>query len=184
MFSSKKQRELIWISQDFPKLSCKEYQLLYTGLSCLPRCLKFLSGDHFLKDAHHSSVLEDSWWLLLLCHFLPSLLLNLVLGIFYSLMVHSLYFLIAYLYLSVFLTALYNEVLRIISFQFLTSSGSSLVYYYLLSSGGRYPGGGHGNPLQYSRLENHIDRGAWRAPVHEVAKSWTWLSDQHFNFFT
>ena len=129
MFSSKKQRELIWISQDFPKLSCKEYQLLYTGLSCLPRCLKFLSGDRFLKDTHHSSVLEDSWWLLLLCHFLPSLLLNLVLGIFYSLMVHSLSFLIAYLYFSVFLTALYSEVLRIISFQFLTSSGSSLVYH-------------------------------------------------------
>ena len=28
---------------------------------------------------------------------------------------------------------------------------------------GRFPGGGHGNPLQYSRLENPMDRGAWRA---------------------
>ena len=31
---------------------------------------------------------------------------------------------------------------------------------------GRYPGGGHGNPLQYSCLENPMDRGAWRATVH------------------
>ena len=29
---------------------------------------------------------------------------------------------------------------------------------------GRFPGGGHGNPLQYSCLENPMDRGAWRAP--------------------
>ena len=36
---------------------------------------------------------------------------------------------------------------------------------------GRSPGGGHGNPLQYSCP----DRGAWRATVHGVAKSWTWL---------
>ena len=33
---------------------------------------------------------------------------------------------------------------------------------------GRSPGGGHGNPLQYSYLENPIDRGAWRATVHRV----------------
>ena len=38
---------------------------------------------------------------------------------------------------------------------------------------GRSPGGGHGNPFQYSCLENPIDRGAWRATVHRVAKSWT-----------
>ena len=31
---------------------------------------------------------------------------------------------------------------------------------------GRSPGGGHGNPLQYSCLENPMDRGAWRATVH------------------
>ena len=42
---------------------------------------------------------------------------------------------------------------------------------------GRSPGGGHGNPLQYSCLENPMDRGAWRATSHEVAKSWTWLSN-------
>ena len=33
------------------------------------------------------------------------------------------------------------------------------------------PGGGHGNPLQYSCLENPMDRGAWWATVHGVAKS-------------
>ena len=38
---------------------------------------------------------------------------------------------------------------------------------------GRSPGGGHGNPLQYSCLENPMDRGAWRATVHRVSKSWT-----------
>ena len=40
---------------------------------------------------------------------------------------------------------------------------------------GRYPGGGHGNSLQYSCLENPMDRGAWQATVHRVAKSWTQL---------
>ena len=40
---------------------------------------------------------------------------------------------------------------------------------------GRSPGGGHGDPLQYSCLENHIDRGAWRATVHRVAKGQTRL---------
>ena len=40
---------------------------------------------------------------------------------------------------------------------------------------GRSPGGGHGNPLQYSCLENPINRGAWWATVHGVAKSWTRL---------
>ena len=38
---------------------------------------------------------------------------------------------------------------------------------------GRSPGGGHGNPFQYSCLENRMDRGAWWATVHRVAKSWT-----------
>jgi len=38
---------------------------------------------------------------------------------------------------------------------------------------GRSPGGGHGNPLQYSCLQNPMDRGAWRATVHGVTKSWT-----------
>ena len=37
---------------------------------------------------------------------------------------------------------------------------------------GRSPGGGHGNPLQYSCLENLMDRGDWQATVHRVAKEW------------
>ena len=40
---------------------------------------------------------------------------------------------------------------------------------------GRSPEGGHGNPLEYSRVENPMDRGAWLATVHRVAKSWTCL---------
>ena len=39
-----------------------------------------------------------------------------------------------------------------------------------ISGSGRSPGGGNGNPLQYSCLENSMDRGAWRATVHEVAE--------------
>ena len=38
---------------------------------------------------------------------------------------------------------------------------------------GRSPGGGHGNPLQYSCLENPMDREVWQAIVHRVAKSHT-----------
>ena len=41
---------------------------------------------------------------------------------------------------------------------------------------GRSPGGGNGNSLQYSCLGNSVDRGAWWATVHGVAKSWTPLS--------
>ena len=41
-------------------------------------------------------------------------------------------------------------------------------------------GEGNGNPLQYSCLENPVDRGAWWAAVHEVAKSRTWLSNFTF----
>ena len=46
---------------------------------------------------------------------------------------------------------------------------------------GRFPREGNGNPLQYSCLENPMDRGAWLAIVHGVAKSWRRLSD--FSFF-
>ena len=38
---------------------------------------------------------------------------------------------------------------------------------------GRSPGEGNGYPLQYSCLENPMDRGAWRAIVHGATKSWT-----------
>ena len=40
---------------------------------------------------------------------------------------------------------------------------------------GRYPGGGHGNPLHYSCLENPMHRGAWWATVHGITKSQTRL---------
>ena len=45
---------------------------------------------------------------------------------------------------------------------------------------GRSPGEGKGYPLQYSGLENSMDRGAWQATVCEVAKSLTQLSDFQF----
>ena len=45
---------------------------------------------------------------------------------------------------------------------------------------GRSLGGGNGNPLQYSCLENPMDRGAWWATVHRVAKSQTQLSNFTF----
>ena len=41
---------------------------------------------------------------------------------------------------------------------------------------GRHPGVRNSNQLQYSSLENPIDRGAWKATVHGAAKSWTRLS--------
>ena len=45
----------------------------------------------------------------------------------------------------------------------------------LIPGSGRSPGGENGNPLQYSCLENPMDRGAWRATVHGITKSWTRL---------
>jgi len=47
---------------------------------------------------------------------------------------------------------------------------------------GRSPGVGNGNPLQEFCLENPLDRGAWWATVHGVAKSWTRLSSFHHFF--
>ena len=41
----------------------------------------------------------------------------------------------------------------------------------------RSPGGGQGNPLQYSCLENPMDRGAWWAAIQRFAKSWALLRD-------
>ena len=43
----------------------------------------------------------------------------------------------------------------------------------LIPGSGRCPEEGNGNPLQYSCLENPMDRGAWWATVHGIAKSWT-----------
>ena len=47
----------------------------------------------------------------------------------------------------------------------------------LIPGSGRSPGGGNGNPVQYSCLENPTDRGAWRTTVYRVTKSRTRLSD-------
>ena len=46
-----------------------------------------------------------------------------------------------------------------------------------IAGSGRSPGGGNGNPLQYSCLENPMDRGAWLATAHGVTKSQTQLTD-------
>ena len=48
---------------------------------------------------------------------------------------------------------------------------------------GRSPGKGDGNPFQYSCLENSMDRRAWQATVHGVAKSWSWLSEKINHFW-
>ena len=48
---------------------------------------------------------------------------------------------------------------------------------------GRSPGGGNGNLLQYSCLENSMGRGAWQATVHGTMKSWTRLSTQYDYIF-
>ena len=47
---------------------------------------------------------------------------------------------------------------------------------------GRSPGGGHGNPFQYSCLENSMDRGTWQTIVHIITKSWTRL--KHLSMHT
>jgi len=57
----------------------------------------------------------------------------------------------------------------------LPASAGDIIDTGLIPGSGRSPGEGRGNPLQYSCLENPMDRGAWRATVHTVAKSWTRL---------
>ena len=49
---------------------------------------------------------------------------------------------------------------------------------------GRPPGKGHDNPLQYSCLENPMDRGTWQATIHEAIKSRTQLSNTHTHTHT
>ena len=44
-----------------------------------------------------------------------------------------------------------------------------------ISGQGRSPEEGNGNPLEYSYLENPMDRGVWRATVHSISKSWARL---------
>ena len=61
----------------------------------------------------------------------------------------------------------------------------------LIPESGRSLGEGNGNPLQYSCLENSVDRGAWQATVHGVTESWICFSFdklklflKHLNFST
>ena len=54
----------------------------------------------------------------------------------------------------------------------------------LISGSRRFPGRGRGNPLQYSCLENSMNRGAWWTTVHMVIKSWTQLKQQHTHTHT
>ena len=50
----------------------------------------------------------------------------------------------------------------------------------LIPGSGRSPGGGHGNPLQYSCLEDSVERGSWWATVHGITKSHTqWSRHTH-----
>ena len=77
-----------------------------------------------------------------------------------------------------------GKIVRIVGFP-----GSSLVKTPPANAGdagstpgsGRSPGGGNGNPLQYSCLENPMDRGAWRATVPRVTKSQRQLSNLNSN---
>ena len=54
----------------------------------------------------------------------------------------------------------------------------------LILEWGKSPGEGHDNPLQYSCLENPMDRGTWQATIHEAAKSRTQLSNTHIHTHT
>ena len=51
----------------------------------------------------------------------------------------------------------------------------------LIPGSGSFPGEGNGYPLQYSGLENSMSRGAWKATIHGVPKSWTGLSDYNWD---
>ena len=52
-------------------------------------------------------------------------------------------------------------------------SDCRIKYTDLITGLGRFPGGGNGNPFQYSYLGNSMGRGSWQATVHGVAKNWT-----------
>ena len=56
------------------------------------------------------------------------------------------------------------------------------IWFFIWAYVGASVGEGNGTPLQYSCLENPMDRGAWKAAVHGVTKSQTWLSDFTFTF--
>ena len=79
----------------------------------------------------------------------------------------------------------YNQILRLYLKKcvgFPGGSDSKESAFSARDTGLKIPWRGNGNPLQYSCLENSMDRGYWRATVHEVAKSRTRLSDSLFHF--
>ena len=61
----------------------------------------------------------------------------------------------------------------------LTANAGDVRHKGSIPGSGRFTRGEHGNPLQYSCLENPMDRGAWQATVHRVAQSQAWLKQQH-----
>ena len=67
-------------------------------------------------------------------------------------------------------------------YRFHLASAGDTVDVGLIPGLGQSPGVGNGNPLQYSCLENPMDRGAWWATVHGVAKSQTRLSEHTCTF--
>ena len=71
------------------------------------------------------------------------------------------------------------SVLLVIKWTVVSDTQHLLNTYYVL---GAILGESNGNPLQYCCLENPMDRGAWKAAVHGVVKSQTWLSDFTFTF--
>ena len=78
---------------------------------------------------------------------------------------------IIHLYICVyFITSLLRSPSRSRDKEFTCNSGDAGDTI-LIPESGRSPGGGNGNPLQYSCLENPMDRGAWWTTVHRVAKS-------------
>ena len=83
--------------------------------------------------------------------------------------------------MCIYILHLYFYIFVYTLFFFLLFSGGSVGEVSACSTGdrdsipgsGRFPGEGNGNPLQYSCLENSMDRGAWQAIVHEVTESGT-----------
>ena len=78
-------------------------------------------------------------------------------------------------YFILYILKLYSQVVLVIKRKTLPAKARDVRDACLIPGLARPPGGGHGNPLQYSCLENPMDRGAWQATVHGVAKNQTGL---------
>ena len=85
--------------------------------------------------------------------------------------------------LKVFFHLAYSFLCCVKAFKFNQVPLACFVFISVALGGRRWViGEGNGTPLQYSCLENPMDRGAWWAAAHGVAKSWTRLSDFTFTF--